>query len=172
MKQIFAVFFFLTVSALAQLATPALNTQAVNGTFYLTIDDSARVLVNGVEAHYNAKTGKYQSKEVALKPGDHVVVQLKNVQNPRYLLMAFQSTDKKSVVSFNHQSFKLLPTIDAKDFTPEDFAKLSKYAKADPTRKRDNTIPFKHTSEYMWGEFDECALGCIITSQMFVPVRQ
>jgi len=186
MKYVLAALLFLSVSSIAQLAPSPLNSQATNGAFFLNIDDSARIFVNGVEAHYNKKAGKYQSKEVALKPGDHIVVQLKNDLGTRYFMMAFLSTDKKTVVSFNRTAFKPLPvtvvsfdrpasepipTNLAKDFTDEDFAKISKYAKADTSRKRDTSIPFKHTSEYIWGESDECALACVLTSQMFMPAH-
>jgi len=84
--------------------------------------------------------------------------------------VAFQSTDKKTVISFPRTALKLLPTLDAKDFTTAEFAKLTKYAKAED-RKRDNSIPFKTTSDYLWGDFDECVLGCVLTSQMFVTAR-
>ena len=47
---------------------------------------------------------------------------------------------------------------------------MAPYAKAED-RKRDNSIPFKNTSDYLWGDFDECVLGCVLTSQMFGTAR-
>ena len=170
MKYALAVLLALCASATAQLPAPALNTQAVNGKFYISVDDKAHVLLNGTEVLSNEKLGHFSSNEVSLKPGDRLVIQLKNVRAERYFAIAFESTDKRTVISFPRTALKILPTLDATDFTPADFAKLTKYAKAE-NRKRDNTIPFKHTSDYLWGDFDECALGCILTSQMFITTR-
>lgn len=171
MKYLLTSLLLLCVSATAQLATPIPKDPAVKGAFYLSIDDVARIYINGIEAHKNASLGKSKSKDVALKPGDRIVVQLRNATMPRYFIMAFASTDKKLIVSFPRQSLKLLPDADATDFTEADFFRLSKYPKAD-SRKPDGSIPFKHNSDYVWGEFDNCALACTLTAQMFVPFRQ
>jgi hypothetical protein len=158
---------FLGISASAQ-SLPKEAT--VKGIFHLNVDDGACIFINGVEAHRSTGLGKSKSKEIGIKPGDRIVVQLRNASNPRYFIMAFSSSDKTAVVSFPRQSFKLLTDPEAKDFAAEGFSRMSKHPKAQNSNA-DTVFPFKHKSDYVWGEFDECALGCIVTQQMFTPMR-
>ncbi len=157
----------LSVCVSAQLPT---NDPTVKGVFHLNVDDSARIFINGIEEHRTTGLGKSKSKEVGLKPGDRIVVQLRNVASPKYFIMAFASSDRTQLVSFPRQSFKLLADPEAKDFVAADFSRVSKYPKAQ-NHKADTVFPFKHNSDYVWGEFDECAIGCIVTQQMFTPMR-
>lgn len=170
-KLIFSFLFALQFSAIAQLASAPSKESPIKGSFYLNVDDVGRIYINGIKAHQNAALGKSKSVELPLKPGDHIVVQLRNASMPRYFTMAFASTDKKVLVSFPRQALKILPDADATDFQEVDFSRIGKIAKED-SRKRDGSIPFKHSSDYVWGEFDNCALACIVTPQMFTQFRQ
>ena len=169
MTRISIFLLFVCIIASAQIPTPAQKDPTIKGVFHVNIDDSARIFINGIEAHRTTAIGKSKSKEVALKPGDRVVVQLHNAVSKRYFMMAFVSSDWKQVMSFQHQSLKVLTNPGSTDFVPIDFARLTKNPKAQG-RKTDAVFPFKHNSEYIWAEFDDCALGCVITQQMFTPL--
>ena len=163
-------FFFLLLLCCGVSAQFSAKEPTVKGIFHLNVDDSARIFINGIGEHRNSALGKSKSKELGLKPGDRIVVQLRNASPPRYFIMAFTASDKTQMVSFPRQTFKILGDPESKDFSAADFSRNGKYPKA-INQKTDAVFPFKHNSDYVWGEFDECAIGCVVTQQMFTPMR-
>jgi hypothetical protein len=79
-------------------------------------------------------------------------------------MFLFASTDGQTVVSFRAHELKIIPELDATDFTPEQFQKWTKYAKQE---RHKNVLPVKSYSDWMWGDLDKCMLACIVTPQMF-----
>lgn len=82
----------------------------------------------------------------------------------------FLSTDKAQEVAFPANAFKVLTGKDLTDFTAEDFKASTKYAKkADKDFSKLYYMPVKSQSEWLWGDIDQCAIGCLITPEMFKP---
>jgi hypothetical protein len=154
------LFAVLAISCNGQL--PNVNDKAVKGTFYYSVDDRATVYVNGQKAMF-CDRGEGRSPEMELKTGDHVVVQLVNDVGPRWFCLVFASSDGQSLVSFRAHDFKIIPDLAVTDFRPEQLQGWTKYAKAE---RHKSTIPVKSYSEYLWGDFDKCIVGCVITPQM------
>jgi len=103
-----------------------------------------------------------------LKPGDRIVVQLKNTLGKGRFMMLFMSADRKQMVAFRKTAFKILSDPTQKDFTATEFAAFKKYAK-DVTGDfgKPYLLPFKSTSDWMWGEENISTIGCIVTKEMF-----
>lgn len=160
---------FLALWLLMPVTAQALGVDvALKGSFHVLVDDGAIIYINGTEAYRCG--GKAKSPELALKPGDRIVVRLHNIGGPRQLVLCFASTDKTQVVSFQRQSFKLLPDPEAMDFLDHQFPRLPRYPR-DAGRKAIGIFPFKHSSDFVWGDIDDCALGSIVTKQMIGPWR-
>lgn len=137
-------------SAQAQLSVPA-----VKGKFFLYIDDSIHLFLNGTEIFALERNYKAtQTKEIELKPGDRVVARLRNGGGPRAFQLLFASSDFKQAVRFTNATFKILPNPDATDFSPQEVtsARVAKQER----NNRPNPFPFKTKSEWVWGEMDAC----------------
>jgi hypothetical protein len=152
--------------AQAQLA-PA-PSPPVKGKLFISVDDKAVILVNGTEVH-KGDLGESESSDIEIKPGDRIVVNLKNTLDKRRFMMLFMSNDRQQMVNFTSRFFKILPDPLAKDFTPTEFASIRQQAK--DVRMGDYTkgypLPFKSTSEWIWGDVNVCSIGCILTKEMF-----
>lgn len=162
MKSAIAAFLLLfTIGAQAQLAVPA-----VKGKFYLFIDDSIHLYLNGTEIFALVNNYKAtQTKEIEVKPGDRIVARLANGGGPRGFQLLFASSDFKQAVRFTHARFRILPNPDANDFAPQELGS-ARVAKQEGLR-RPSPLPFKTKSEWVWGETDACTLGATITAEMF-----
>ncbi len=140
----------------------------VKGKFYMEVDDVGILYVNGVKLH-RGTIGLSQSPEVELKAGDRLVVQLHNVAAPRYFKLLFVSSDKTQMINFPNTVLKVLPDAEATDFDAAQVAGSAHYAREIKSAR--NPFPFKNQSEFMWGEADLCALGGVLTREMFVPLK-
>jgi hypothetical protein len=158
--------FLFGLQAQAQLS-PAQGT-AVKGKFFVSVDDEADIFINGTQLHHARLES--ESPETELKAGDRIVVKLKNIAAKRRFMILFLSTDRKQVISFTQNSFKILPDLAINDFTPAEFAGYKKHAVA---LQGDNTkiypLPFKSSSKWIWGDLDLCNLGCLVTPELFKP---
>ncbi len=167
MKAVIAALLLLSAfGAHAQLSMPA-----VKGKFFLYIDDSIHLFLNGIEIFALEKNYKAtETKEIELKPGDRVVARLRNGGGPRAFQLLFASSDFKRAVRFTNTTFKILPDPTATDFLPADIvsARVAKQER----KNRPDPFPFKTKSEWMWGETDSCTLGAIITAEMFQPLSR
>lgn len=157
------LFCSLAISCLAQLPG-AMQPQPIKGTFYVSVDDACTIYINGQKV-YDARIGESRSPELDLKAGDRIVVALRNDTDGKHFLLLFASSDGKSVVSFKHHDFKIVPDIGVTDFTPEQFQKWTKYAKEERVPKSAK-LPIKSYSEFMWGDLDKCIIAGSITPQM------
>ena len=140
----------------------------LKGKFYYTLDDEARVFVNGVESLHLTR-GAGESKEITLKAGDRVAMQLKNVGGEKFLRLLFITADRSVMLPITRQSFKCLPDPEAKDFELADWQRYPKFAK-EISDKKTETFPFKSRADYLWGDADVCAIGGVLKKEMFVPV--
>jgi len=104
----------------AQLSSA--KSTGVKGKFFVSVDDEADLLINGVELHRASKD--FESPEIEFKPGDRLVVKLKNIAAKRRFMILFMSTDRKQMISFTANSFKILPDLTINDFTPVEFCRL------------------------------------------------
>ncbi len=166
MKYLLGIFLFcLTVHAQAQFA---LNSgPAIKGKFYVSVDDEAQILLNGAEFH-RAPLNESESADTELKPGDRIVVKLKNTLGRGRFMLLFMSSDRRQMIAFTSHSFKVLPDPGIKDFTAADFAGYHKPTK-EVTGEFGKTyqLPFKSSAKYMWGDVNVCSIGCLVTADMF-----
>jgi hypothetical protein len=132
------------------------------GTFYVSVDDVAKLFVDGKEV-YVAKYGESRSGELELKVGSRVVARVANEVGKRRFMLAFLSTNRGTVVNFKHRDFKIVTDINVTDFTPDDFAKWTKFAEEE---KHEPVFQFKTLSEWVWGDLNKCTLACVITEEM------
>jgi hypothetical protein len=140
----------------------------VKGKFYYTLDDEARIFVNGTETLHLTR-GAGQSKDISLKAGDRVTMQLKNVGGEKFLRLLFVAEDRSVMLPIIRNSFKCLPDPEAKDFTEADWQRYPKFAK-EISDKKTETFPFKSRADYLWGDADVCAIGSILKREMFIPL--
>lgn len=142
--------------------------EPVKGTVFCDIDDRGTIFVNGIKIH-TAGMGFSRSGEVTLKPSDRLVIQLASTADPRYCKVLFVSSDKKQMINFGNTNFKILPDPDSNDFEAAAFGATNKFAK--DLKKEKNPFPYKNQSEYVWGDLNICAIGAVITKEMFVPLK-
>jgi hypothetical protein len=156
---------FLLVSALisnAQLPVKD-DHQPMSGAFAVSVDDACTIYVNG-DKKYSATIGQSRSPELQLSVGDRVVVELRNDGDGKHFMLAFVSSDQKTIVSFKRLDFKIVPSSDVTDFTAEQFQSWTKTAKEEKG-KRPN-LGVKSSSERIWGDLDKCTIAALITPQM------
>jgi hypothetical protein len=162
----------LLVTALASAQTPSIGRDlTVKGKFYAVVDDGAVVFLNGTEVfQIKLKNGEMQeSQEVTLKAGDRLTMQLSNKGGGKFLRLLFMATDRSVMLPVTHRAFKCLPDGFAKDFTEADWQRNQKVAKEIRDRTTES-FPIKSKAEYLWGDGDVCAIGGVLTREMFVAV--
>jgi len=146
--------------------------ESVTGKFHICADDSAVVLVNGVEifaASYSQKDKVKESAETALKLGDRLVFQLHNKGGPKGLLVQFVSTDRKTLVHFPRNAYRKLTDPQATTFTDSEFRNAPEVKE----RKHPNSVgilPFKGKSQWVWGENEVCAIGLVVTRELIARI--
>lgn len=155
----------LSLSSFAQLPSKT-PPKGLVGTFYVSVDDGATIFVNGQQIH-NAGMNESRSGELELSVGQRIVVQLRDDGGGRRFMLAFVSSDRQTVISFRHRDFKVVPDLDVKDFTPEQFQKWPKFAKEE---KHKPLLPVKNYSEWVWGDLSKCIIACTITPEMAKPM--
>ena len=134
----------------------------LTGTFFVSVDDWATIFVNGQKI-FHTGLGATKSAETTLKPGDRVLVHLGNDMGPRHFLLVFATSDGKSIVSFKHTDFKIVPDVDVSDFTLEQFQQWTANAKE---LKHHPKLPVKSYSQTVWGDLDKCILASVVTPPM------
>lgn len=140
----------------------AVNSRGVMGNFYVSVDDGAKIFVNGQKIH-EAGMNESRSGELELKADQRIVVQLRDDGGGHRFMLVFVSSDKKTVVSFRQRDFKIVPDIGVTDFTPEEFQKWTKFAKDE---QRKSILPVKSNSDWVWGDMSKCILACMIRPDM------
>lgn len=162
--------FFFTALASAQTTSSGLDL-AVKGKFYCVVDDELVVFINGAEI-FRSNLGWHQVKEIneiTLKVGDRMTIQLRNNAGAKFVRLLFVAADRSVMLPVSHRAFKCLPDAEAKDFIVADWQRNSKMAK----EIRDMSVesfPIKSRADYLWGDADVCAIGGIVTREMFIPV--
>ena len=136
--------------------------QAVKGAFYISVDDAATIYVNG-NKFYAAGIGDSHSPEMTLKTGDRIVVHLRDDGGGRHFVMLFASPDGKNVVSFRSPNFKIVPSLDATDFTLDQYETWRRYTKAESFK---NPLPITSNSESLWGDLSKCIIACVVKPAM------
>ena len=154
------------IKANAQLNAPSTQ-MGVKGNFHVWVDDNADFYLNGKKIHA-APYQLSQSPEVELKVGDRLVVHLLNKLDKRAFMALFLSTDKTQVIAFKMRDFKQFEDATTTDFTQNQFLSLNKSPKpVDAHFRKLYFLPIKSEAQWMWGDSDNCAIGCIISAQMF-----
>jgi len=162
MRTFLLCFLALTLSCHAQF-TSTLNDKSAKGSFYVSVDDHATIYING-QQFYHCDIGESRSPETELKTGDRIVVHLKEDGGGKRFMFLFASTDGQTVVSFRAHDLKIVPELEATDFTPDQLQKWTKFAKQEHHK---HVFPVKGYSDWMWGDLDKCILAGTVTSQMF-----
>ena len=158
----------LAIFTVSPCAAQGPKAQSVTGTFYVSVDDKARIYVDGKEVH-DAKNGESRSSEIELKVGQRIVVQIDNDGGKRRFMMAFLSSDQKTVISFKHRDLKIVNQPDVTDFTPEQFGKWTKYSEEE---KHDAVFTFKNYSEWIWGDLTKCIVAGTVTEDMIKTIAK
>ncbi len=142
----------------------------VKGKFYLVVDNSAKVFVNGLQI-FDVEWNKgkvHESREIEIAPNDRVLLQLNNKGGPKGAFLAFLSTDKKHVVSFKAADCKIMLEATQKDATQRDIEALQRIA-AVTKNAGQNPFPFECKSEWIWGASPHCAVVSLLRKEMFQP---
>lgn len=150
------------VAAAGPFDSPAAT--PLHGSFLVSVDDHATIFVNGVNVHH-ANIGTSRSRELDLKVGDQIVVQLVNDVGPKHFIMVFQTTDQQRICSFKASDYRIITELDVKSFSPGQFETWTKHAKEFKGHKGLEK-QVKNYSQYVWGDIDRCALACTITPGM------
>ena len=166
-----AAFLIAAIFSLSTATILADEKDQLTGKFYVSVDDSAQIYLNG-ELLYKAALDLTESPEITLKPDDRILVKLKNEGREYRFGMMFASKDRKYAMSFTPSSFRLVKDPDVVDFKAEDFSNFLKIAK---TVKDDskNPFPFKNTSRWMWGEDSKsCSIATVIKKEDIKPLTK
>lgn len=134
------------------------------GHFYVVADDIAEIYLNGEKIHH-AKLGLSKSNEITVMKDDVLVIDLKNNGGPKNFMLIFLTTDRKTIVNFKNNDYRILPAFGKKNLQKEDVDAYRKFA-VDLRKKPRSDIGIKHKSETVWGEANQCVLGAVIDSGM------
>jgi len=160
----------LTAMPLAAQSEP---NEPVQGSLYVLVDHSATLFINGVEVKIPKSKAAPKAIPVTLQPGDHIVVKLSSTHSKGEgsCMLLFVSSTRQTMISFRAVSFKILPDPEMTDFTPEQFAGFEHQAVPRHDLENKQTLfPYKNNCEGFWGDRDECAIGTLITRDMFSPI--
>lgn len=157
---VLALFWIIPVGAHAQKFPVA-------GKFYVDVDDAMDLYVNGNKVHHS-DIGTSSSKELTLLPGDRLVVNLWNKVGPYGLKLLFVSTDRRYIINFKIENFRVLRDPEKKDFTDDEFASWKELAHGVRRSSRDH-LTFKNKAEWIWGEKKKglTYIAGMITKSMF-----
>jgi hypothetical protein len=72
------------------------------------------------------------------------------------------------MIAFSRLNFRIVSDKVVVDFTEADWTRWSKYAKPS-SGGNDNSFPVKNSADWVWGEGKDCALGSLLTKEMFKP---
>lgn len=152
--------------------TPSPRAAPVTGFFHVFIDDTVSLYLNSREIlNIQNRVLATRTREVELKPGDHLVARLINTGGPRAFVISFASADMRQAVHFGNMDFHILPRPDANDFTAEEY-RSARLSEQDHGRKDKPPFPFRTRSEWIWGKSDGCTIGATITADMFQSLQR
>ena len=160
-----AVLACVAVAPFGRAQLPSATATGVRGTFHISVDDTAALFLNG-QPIYAATHGESESPEIALKPGDRIVVRLTDLGGVRRFVMAFVATDGRTIVNFPARAFRVLTDATKEDFTDREFTQSRKPPSAD-RRERKVPLPVRHQSDSVWGDAEVCSLAALLTREMF-----
>lgn len=141
-----------------------------SGTLYVRVDSSATIFING-EKLKTTKYG-YEDLPVTLKPNDHIVAQLSNSKGDGSFALLYVALDRNSQIGFRAVAFKILPDATMTDFESDQFTSFAHQAVKRPGEEKTQArFPYKNNCEGCWGDRDECAIGTVITEDMFSPMQ-
>jgi hypothetical protein len=136
--------------------------RVLKGSFYVSVDDSASIYVNGTKVHH-ADLNESRSAEMELKTGDRVLVRLRNAVAGHRFMMAFVSSDDAYVVSFRTRDFRIPPDPRLNEFSAEEFASWTKPARQEKQR---DILPVKSLSNWVWADRDDGTIAAIVMPDM------
>jgi hypothetical protein len=145
------------------------NADSVIGKFYICVDESGIVFLNGtqiIEVPARRKNLLVESNQVTLKVGDHLVFQLYNNSKDNGLLVQFVSTDGKTIIHFPSSAYRRLNNPKVTMFTELDFRKYQR-VKIIKHPHGEKVLPYKSNSNWVWGDTEMCALAVIVTRNNF-----
>lgn len=164
-----ALALFWIIPAALQAQTPKFP---IVGKFYVDIDDAMDLYVNGNKVHHS-DIGTSSTKELTLIPGDRLVVNLWNKGGPYGLKLLFVSTDRRFIINFKIENFRVLRDPDKKNFSEDEFASWKDLAHGVRRSSRDH-LTFKNKAEWIWGEKKKGTtyIAGMITKGMFEKMEQ
>jgi hypothetical protein len=142
---------------------PRLPTE-FKGKFYVSVDDAATIYVKGRQVH-EAPINESASPETTLKVGDSITVNLINTRAGHRFSFAFLTKDEKYVINFRQEDCRVLWDPKKRSLTQKEFDQL----KQQPPKEMGHSqasFPFSTTSDWLWGQGDNCWLTTIITREM------
>lgn len=119
------------------------------GRFYVSVDDSAIIYVNGNLVH-RAPLNESISSSIELEIGDCIVVKLVNAISERRFMMAFLTNDQSTIVEFRASDFRILPAVKDLNISDAEFQAIKEHAIRDSTIQR-QYISAQVESEWLWG---------------------
>jgi hypothetical protein len=160
---------------LVLIATPlwAQTDSDDKGSLYVQVDHSATLYLNGVKLKIPKSKAAPKPIAVAIKPGDHIVARLSSTESKYdgYFMLLYVTADKQSQVSFHAVDFKILPDDAMTDFTADQFNGPLHQAVLRPgEEKKRSLFPYKSNCNGFWGDKPECAIGGVVTSDLFLPL--
>jgi hypothetical protein len=141
------------------------------GRFYVHADDSAVITIRGK----SISCGEAESISVPLDVavGDLVVVELNDIGNLRRLGMTFVSEDRKQVISFLADDFRVVAAKKPSDVTAEMVRKSTIKAQKitdEYVESGKGRVPVpdgvKHNSQFLWGSESHCFIATMIRGDM------
>ena len=137
----------------------------VEGQFFVDVDDSASIYVNGTKVH-GAGINFSTSKPITLRERDFVVVSLRNVFAGVRFKIAFATPERDKVVSFRAEDFRVFEDAGKqRNVTKERFAELQLPAHRQNGKGKD--FGFPNRSEPMWGPTKKhSVIVCQVTREM------
>jgi len=168
MKYALAVLLILTSVPLAAQSDP--NDK---GSLYVMVNHSATLFINGVKVKIPKSKAAPEAIPVTLHAGDRIVAELSNTHSKGdgYFMLLFVSSAKQTMISFRSIFFKILPDQEMTDFAVEQFGSFAHQAvPRSNLEDKQALFPYKNNCEGFWGDRDQCALGTVITGDMFSPL--
>jgi hypothetical protein len=162
------------------------------GSFHVIVDDDAIIFLNGKRI-FTGHIGGSISETVRLKVNDCIIVNLINSGGgPRYFGMAFFVSDRRRVINFRKEDYRILSAPPEKPIlkglsspatrkaaqetissvTPAAFTELTQIPTEATTGRFQDQIGFPTSSDWVWGTFDNCWLVSIITPEMIAVLNR
>ena len=153
----------------SEVAAPSAKpATAMKGRFYTFIDDGVTVYVNSSNV-FSAPFGLHYSEEITLNIGDLLQVEINNSWGARGFKLAFLTSDRRAVISFQAKDFKDMGLQPISDITAKTVRAATKRARQEKYEgMKDSLLPdgIKDRSDVVWGSKDRVVLGGFITKDL------